>query len=240
MIRAIYTGKVLDIKKTNDYIFDIWVSVDLPFTFKAGQFISLFIEDTQARAYSVASTPSLSEKEKKIRLIIGPFPNGRTEKYLNNLKAGDSIKFRGPFGIFTFQNTIPEVLNTNNNNLKDIIFIATSTGIAPFLSMLEYLVDIQYKGKVFLYFGLRHVNEIILTKELEDIKEKLNFDYKYCISQDEFEETNEIKKGYVTPYVLKHESTNSFYLCGSTMVISSIAEVLHDNGFTNLFYENYG
>src|SRR5690349_20597423 len=135
MIRQINTGTLISIKKVNSYIFDIWISIDTQFTFKAGQFISLFVNDTESRAFSIASSPRIALEQKQIRLLIGPYPDGKTETFLNKSKAGDKVKLRGPFGIFTLENTIPEMHALSNPINPSISFIATSTGIAPLLSM---------------------------------------------------------------------------------------------------------
>jgi NAD(P)H-flavin reductase len=229
-------------------MYDIWISVDMPFLFKAGQFISLFVAENQARAFSIASSPKHAIESNRIRLILGPYPSGITEKFLENIKQGSPVKFRGPFGIFTLQNTMPTVFGTetllenNDSEFGNIAFIATSTGIAPHLGMLEYLSDVSYKKQVHLYLGLRHIEDIILKEEFEEYKKKLNFEYFYCLSQSGIDQNfDHIYKGYVTEHALKNQKVKDYcYLCGSTSVVSSMSDTLKQNKYENIFFENYG
>ena len=254
MIRQVYTGSVDKISKSNDYIWDLSIKIDMPIFFKAGQFISLFIDDKEARPLSIASSPRLSLDENKIRLIIGPKPEGNLFNFISNLKPNDPIRFRGPFGIFTLENTI---FNTNNpadqqNSItestnaienKDIVFIATSTGIAPLLGMTEYLADIQYKGKVIIYFGLRFSRDIFLIEDFKKLKDRLNFEYFFNISKPEINELEEgnIKHGYVTHEVLNNQKIEDYcFICGSTTTVSAITDILKQHQFKNIFLENYG
>lgn len=241
MIREISTGKVLSKVKVNSFIYEIWVKSDLPFTFKAGQFVSFFISDREARAYSIASSPRYNIDENKFRLIIGPTPGSASDKYIENLNVGESVKFRGGFGIFTIDRIIPDISYLDPNS--QFVFIATNTGIAPFISMLEYLADLKVKNQISVYFGIRHYNDLMFEENFIELEKKLNLKYYYCISQPE-ERKNEnliFHHCYVTPLVIANQSAKDyFFICGSTKVVTSISTALRESSFPNIFFENYG
>ena len=142
----------------------IWVKSDIPFTFKAGQFVSFFISEREARAYSVASSPRHNIDEGKFRLIIGPSKGSASDKYIESLQIGDRVKFRGGFGIFTIDKIIPDISYLDPNS--QLVFIATNTGIAPFISMLEYLADLGFKNQVSVYFGIRYYADLFFENNL--------------------------------------------------------------------------
>ncbi|MEI7603993.1 MAG: FAD-binding oxidoreductase [bacterium] len=243
MISQTISGKIQSIIKLNNYIYGVNLKINGPFLFKAGQFISYFINDKQARAYSIASSPRLAIDKNELNLIVGPHPGGDSEKYYQNAKVGDECQFRGPFGIFTMEKTLP-IYNSNEfNSERSIVYIATSTGIAPFLSMIEYLADIGYKNKIVLYFGVRYQEDIFLLDVFEDLKKRLNFTYYICISKpsNDLQESENIKFGYVTENVIKYQNNEDYcYICGSTVNVQSISTKLNESNFKNVYFENYG
>ena len=66
--------------------------------FKAGQYIAIDVAPKVKRQYSIASSPSNSQKSFKI--IIDIKPNGIGTKYLMGLNIGDVINFIGGIGLF--------------------------------------------------------------------------------------------------------------------------------------------
>jgi len=99
--------------------------------FIAGQYMILLIpQNTDAslrRLYSIAS----SERQiDSFELIIKLVDGGIGSAYLAKIQIGDLVDFQGPAGQFALK---------ENNNSK--IFLATGTGIAPMLSMIDKLVN---------------------------------------------------------------------------------------------------
>ena len=67
---------------------------------------------------------------------------------MRNFKVGDKVKILGPFGEF-YLNTYEEEKN---------IFFATGTGLAPFLSLINYHKINDYQ----IYHGVRYLEDILL------------------------------------------------------------------------------
>ncbi|MBL4693885.1 FAD-dependent oxidoreductase, partial [Candidatus Gracilibacteria bacterium] len=119
--KAKLTGKT---QLTDDVIELHFESLE-DFEFKAGQFINIKIEDIEKscfRAYSIASQP---RTDKTFDLCIKVVDGGRASVWLDEIKEGTEISFIGPIGNFVFETP----------DDKETVFIATGTGIAPFLSM---------------------------------------------------------------------------------------------------------
>src|SRR5690349_9688470 len=102
------------------------------FDFKPGQFVTLDLpihekKNKRWRSYSIASAP---DGTNVFELIIVLLEDGAGTNYLfNEIKEGSEILFRGPQGVFI----LPETID------KDLFFICTGTGIAPFRSMAHYI-----------------------------------------------------------------------------------------------------
>src|SRR6266705_4779594 len=101
------------------------------FGFVPGQWLSL--KHTKAdgeeitRAYSISSPPG---QNGGFALCLNRVQDGWMSNFLCDMKDGAEISCQGPFGDFILRPP-----------LRDTIFIATGTGIAPFRSMLHWLLE---------------------------------------------------------------------------------------------------
>jgi len=89
------------------------------FDFLPGQGICLG-EGTGQREYSLAS----GRAESRLALCIRRVPNGPLSSWLSEAPPGQQLFFTGPHGFFTYR-----------ASTRPAVFVATGTGIAPFLSM---------------------------------------------------------------------------------------------------------
>src|SRR6202521_4025315 len=99
------------------------------FGFVAGQWLSFKTNmpdgEEITRAYSIASPPA---DDNRFALCLNRVQDGFMSNFLCDMKEGDEISCQGPFGDFILRPP-----------MRDTIFIATGTGIAPFRSMLHWL-----------------------------------------------------------------------------------------------------
>src|SRR3989337_2297120 len=127
-------GKVIRIENETDDTRRFWIEVsELPsFDFIPGQFVTLDLPihekpNKRWRSYSIASWP---DGTNVFELVIVLLEGGLGTNYLfNNVGVGSELTLRGPQGVFT----LPPVIE------KDLFFICTGTGIAPFRSMAHFI-----------------------------------------------------------------------------------------------------
>jgi CDP-4-dehydro-6-deoxyglucose reductase len=101
------------------------VDPDTDVDFSPGQYVTLRVRGTP-RAYSVASAPGAEELEFAIRRV----PGGRlTSELFEDVRVGDEVVVRGPNGDMVL----------DDPSTRDVAFLATGTGVAPFKSMIDYL-----------------------------------------------------------------------------------------------------
>ncbi len=216
-----------------DDVFELVFEAETPFTFNAGQFVTIKIDDKVPpcfRAYSIASSPLAETTE--FRLCVKLMPGGRGSNWLNNLKEGDQINFIGPNGYFTFKDTA-----------KKVIFIATGTGVAPFTSMIEDQLNKGNGQKLELLFGVRHMKDVFYAEWLEKLKNKGDFDYTITLSQPE-DESWQGSKGRVTEALKTHNfdpANTMFYICGLKDMIDSVTAILKEKGVPedSIHFEKY-
>lgn len=104
------------------------------------------------REYSLASVPGSGEG----RILFRRIPEGLVTPELAELKAGDFLDIRGPFGEFL----LPEDCRN-----RRILFAATGTGIAPFASFAGSSSESGTHINYTLLHGVRHGEEDYLYKD---------------------------------------------------------------------------
>lgn len=186
--------------------------------FKAGQFLHLAIdayeptsEWPESRVFSIMSSPD--EKE-RIKLIISKKGNF-TSNIIQNLKIGDEVWLKLPYGDFTF-----------DNQDDDFVLIAGGTGISPFISFLESSLCIHSNKQIKLYYGVRNPQSIIFNSDLikyqNDIK---NFSCDLFVEKDGEFSGFHYHKGIIDiDLIFNNNYSNpniSYYLSGPVGMIKS-------------------
>lgn len=175
--------------------------------FSAGQYLSLEIIGGLRRSYSLASVPNIKNK---IDLLVDVSPQGPGSEFFKNLKIGGKVEFRAPLGKF--------ILEGEKNG--DYLFLATGTGLAPFMAMMPVLLEAS-ESKVNLLLGFRFLEDIFYQDKLEDLRKKhLNFNYKICLSKPGPDWKG--LTGHITDYLSDYIADTaliSVYLCGSKAMV---------------------
>ncbi len=190
------------------------------FSFQAGQFVQCSIPDATAttptlRSYSIASAPPAEH----LLLYVKIVPGGKASEYLRKIQVGESISFRGPEGRFV---VVPEQAAAKT-------FVATGSGIAPIISMLEDEAAKPYPGRMHLVFGVRHENDVFCKERLEALKSTCtNFSYTLTLSQPSDAWTG--AHGRVTEHVANLPKEGNWYLCGSLPMVKDVRALLSQAG----------
>lgn len=115
-----------------------------------------------------------------------PAKKGVCSNFLCDAKPGGAIMLTGPSGKFML---MPEATPD-----KDIIMIATGTGIAPFRSFIRRLfvedtpAARAFKGVAWLFLGVANTDSLLYDKEFQEIKKRYpdNFRLDYALSREQF------------------------------------------------------
>jgi NAD(P)H-flavin reductase len=200
--------------------------------FSAGQSLSFEVSTPRGakpaiRYYSLASPPS---QTKKLVLLLSASEKGIGPHYLFTRKTGEKIQFGGPSGSFCLQDDGP----------RDILFVATGTGIAPFRSMLYSLFERPTTKSVTLFWGLRGEEDIYYQNELEALaRQHPNFSFVIALSRSPKIWAG--AKGRVTELVEKIPSVDnlSVYVCGNKRMVMDVTEIVRQKGDCPVYREKY-
>lgn len=213
------------------------------FDFTPGQFVTLDLPihekpAKRLRSYSIASWPDGSNT---FELLIVLLEGGAGTTYLfNEMKEGSELTLRGPQGVFT----LPEAME------KDLYFICTGTGIAPFRSMVHHIHRHQLPHPaIHLIFGTRAKKDLLYAEELKSLEaEMTGFQFLPTLSREPWEG----HCGYVHAVYenliagKKNGSTQPppahFYLCGWKAMIDEAKKRIQELGYDRkaIHQELYG
>jgi CDP-4-dehydro-6-deoxyglucose reductase, E3 len=200
--------------------------------FKAGQFISFNLtppggERLMIRPYSIASPPNESDR---ITLVFNRIQGGRGSTYLFNLREGDAVAFEGPQGSFYLR-----------ERMRNVLLVATGTGIAPIRSMLLDLADNGYAGTATLYWGLRSQRDVYYQQEFEALAARYpNVSFAIALSRPEAGWQGYAGRvtGLVDARVTSVKNLDVF-LCGNHAMIRDVTEIIRTKGLCPIYREIY-
>ena len=246
------TGKVIRIENETPSTKRFWIQVPEleSFDFKPGQFVTLDLPihekmNKRWRSYSIASWPDGSNI---FELIIVLLDGGAGTTYLfNEVGVGSELSLRGPQGVFV----LPEQID------KDLFFICTGTGIAPFRSMANniHLHGIPHKN-IYLVFGCRKLCDGLYGEEMRELEKKMP-SFKYIPTFSREDEASGVRRGYVHSVyeeISKQKSVPGpdgapeasnpayFYLCGWKNMIDEARQRIVGLGYDKkaIHLELYG
>ena len=250
MLQPWQTGKVIRIENETAQTRRFWIQIPGidNFDFKPGQFVTLDLPihekpNKRVRSYSIASWP---DGTNTIELVIVLLEGGAGTTYLfNEIREGSELTLRGPQGVFT----LPEPIE------KDLFFICTGTGIAPFRSMVHHLANHNITHKeIYLIFGCRTFGDALYGQELKDLMDRMPSLHYIPTFSRESSDNHLIRTGYV--HAIYEEICRSgqgasgdttpraasFFLCGWKNMIDEAKQRIQALGYErkSIHQELYG
>jgi len=202
-------------------------------TFKPGKFVSFEVLQPKTghvvtRPYSIASQPSRSDV---ITLLLNLVPGGPGSTYLFNLKEGDKTHFKGPAGNFYLR----------EDPGRELLFIATSTGIAPIRSMLLANAERVDPKPATLFWGLRCQRDLYYQEELAELsRQTLTLTAITTLSRPEPAWSG--LSGRVLRLIeerIVSVKSLAVYLCGNSAMIADATSLLQKKGLCPIYREKY-
>ncbi len=218
---------------------DLWVirvKPEMEIGFRAGQYVTVGLEvegELRERPYSIVSAPQEAELELFVELV----PDGFLTPHLYPLETGAPVVLR-PRCKGVFLKECPVAGEAH-------VFVATVTGIAPFVSFLRQAEARQLAGAppperpVLLLQGASRSFELGYLEEMRALEARLDwFHYVPTVSRpwEDPEWTGET--GRVEDVIRKHADalgiiagTGGVYLCGHPDMISGTRRIMRRAGF---------
>lgn len=193
------------------------------FKFIPGQYMEWTLQhkNTDSRGnrryFSIASSPT----ENDIMITVKFYnPSSSYKKSLFNMVDGQKIIASQVAGDFT----LPKNLK------KPLVFIAGGVGIAPFRSMIQYIIDKQLQSNIILFYSNRTANEILFSDTFQKAE---NYGVKTIYT---LTDVNNIpvdwqrERGYITEAMIKQYVGDyyqrAFYISGPQLMVQNFEKLL--------------
>ena len=156
--------RLLEVQTLTPNLFTLRTSRDPGFRFTAGQFARLGVRKPSGcivwRAYSMVSAPH-DEFLDFFSIVV---PDGEFTSELSRLAVGDELLVdKQAFGFLTLDR-FPDG--------RDLWLLATGTGIAPFLSILQDFEAWQRFERIILVYSVREVRELAYQQLIAELPQR--------------------------------------------------------------------
>jgi benzoate/toluate 1,2-dioxygenase reductase subunit len=214
-----YTASLLDRHWLAPGILELRLTRPEGVAFIPGQFLRLLWMVTSG------ITPWFPHRMPRRSIFASPWwMGGRFSSDILKAEIGILIPLTGPHGHFVFQGPV-----------NPAVFVATGTGVAPFVAFCRSGVD-----EARLIHGVGTPDRLIYRDLLQSALQE----YVPCISRpsENMDPSNRAFSGRVTDYLGQRlkPGTYDFYLCGRRSMIRDAAAIVDDRfGDSRLFIETY-
>ena len=146
-------------------------------------------------------------------------------------QTDDFMMLAGPYGSFYLRPTI-----------RPILMLAGGTGLAPFLSMLQWLKEHPTDQPIRLYYGVNTNEDLVELGTLADLKATMpNFDFSTCVLDPA---SGHLKCGYVTEHLSAGDLNDGHvdvYVCGPPPMVEGVRKWIASVGVTprNFLFEKF-
>jgi len=206
-------------------------ALEQPFPFEPGQYATLGLVGQESpkliqRPMSVSScADDLTEYEFFIRLVDA----GGFTPLLWERSIGDPINIKGAKGKFLLE-----------DDGRRALFVASGTGLAPFISMIETLRARGQQRDIVLLHGVSHPRDLAWREQLMELEEESDFPLRYVATVSRPGEAPDwsgptgrveaIVEGQMDEHGLTPENA-TLYLCGNPDMITAVDEIATRRGF---------
>ena len=243
--------KVLSVHRWAHNLFSFTMTRPAHFKFTAGQFarIGLMVNgELVVRAYSVVSSP-FDENLEFFSIVV---PDGAFTSNLQHLEIGDELYLdKTAYGYLTLARYQLPLAH-------DLWLLATGTGLAPFLSMLQDFETWTKYQHIHLIYSVRSTAELAYVDRIQEIAESFGeghtgFKFVPIITRDPNATLHDrlpvlIENGELEKVVglSLNPATSHVMLCGNPQMVKDTKDALKQRGLTmnrrgegNIAVENY-
>lgn len=234
----LYPAKVLTVHHWTDRLFSFTTTRDPGLRFENGQFAMIGIElngKPLLRAYSIAS-PNYADEMEFLSIAV---PEGPLTSRLRHVKVGDTVLIgRKPTGTLLLDNLRPG---------RNLYFLSTGTGLAPFMSLIKDPDCYERFEHVILSHTVRISGELAYANHIrhelpeheflgEDISGKLL--YYPAVTREAFAVTDRITKLIESGKIFTDLNIpeldpehDRVMICGSPEMLADTEALLQARGF---------
>lgn len=203
-----------------------------PILYKGGQYLKIRHHDL-SRSYSIAS--NLIE-DAYIELHIKKMPAGNISHWLcDGIEEQSTLNFIGPLGDCVYK---------SEHKDKNLLLIATGTGLAPLQGIVKEALSEGHKGRIYLYHGSTYLENLYNLDYLHQLQKHSNFQYNPCTSREQSRQENglDVLSGRADENAFaRHTQLQDYcvYICGRGELIENARQQAKKLGAQHIYYEDF-
>jgi NAD(P)H-flavin reductase len=203
-------------------------ALEAPFPFAPGQYATLGLMGSEKLIQRPMSISSSADDLSEYEFFIRRVHEGAFTPLLWERSVGDAINIKGPKGKFLLQ-----------EDGRTCLFVASGTGLAPFISMIETLRGRGEARDVVLLHGVSYDYDLAWRAELTELASgRFPLRYVGTISRPQASpewtgctgRVEAILADQLDEHGLTAENT-TIYLCGNPDMVSAVEEIATERGF---------
>lgn len=136
---------------------------DLPFTYQAGQFLTLgvMVEGKPVkRSYTIASHPC---ERGAIELTVKREDHGLVSRYMHDVvRTGDLLDVEAAYGNLTFAGL----------EERPMVLIGGGVGLTPLMSVIRCMISCGMKNPIYLLYACKTLSDFVFRDELEYLRKR--------------------------------------------------------------------
>ncbi|MEB0140649.1 MULTISPECIES: 2Fe-2S iron-sulfur cluster-binding protein [unclassified Undibacterium] len=196
------------------------------------------------RCYSLSDAPAADGYRISVKRALPPahcqVPEGRGASYFHDqVEVGRRLQVRAPAGHFYI-----------DRSMAPVVLIAGGIGITPMMSMLNCTLPQQPGREVWLFYGVRQQNELVMRAHLEHLAADYpQFHLRFCFSDTEaIADAADLGcqyRGRIDVTLLRRQlplKPFHYYICGPTPMLESLVPALKEWGVpqNRIHFESFG
>ncbi|MDA8277804.1 MAG: FAD-binding oxidoreductase [Actinomycetota bacterium] len=232
-------GKVVELIDETPETRSLRILVPEPSPYTPGQYynVRLPIEGKPRpiqRAYSLGSSPFPDPSV--IEMGIREISDGLISPILvRQIRVGDEIEVRGPFGSFTWTEELG----------GPVLLVGAGSGVVPLMAMIRYQVEKGTSHKMHLLFSSKSREFVIYREELERLEAKYDWlEVSHTFTRDSQDPAARFHRRIDKDMLAEVSSLFNpkvAYICGPPEVVEGAEEILLELGLPreSVFTEKY-
>lgn len=213
-----YEMRVLDKELLSNSVIRLrMVPLQGKMAYQAGQFLIIELPDRGVRSYSMANAQA---NDGVVELHIRLHESGKFSELLRSeIRHGSQLRVQGPYGDCTWVEPV--------SRSSKILMLATGTGLAPMLALLEHALEIGCRNPIWLYWGGTTSDDLYFSDQLRNLEDSFEkFHYIPVLSKPEPEWIGEV--GFVQQVAVRQHgnlASARVYACGAPIMVNSAREL---------------
>lgn len=195
---------------------------ELPFIWLPGQYLTVHLQGVSGqymtRNYTISSSPT---RNHSCEITVKRGTGFGSRLMHENLQVGNCLEVSAPHGDFVF----------TGSEAPKIVLIGGGVGVTPLISILRYLIDVNWRGKIHLLYSVPTPQDVIFNRELNMLAQlHPQLQLTVFVTREAAIPWNG-KYGRISSEMLAaipDLATSRIYLCGPEAMMVDIGRMLED------------